>query len=100
MPPAKVGELNGKWAAMFRLALASYPFVIAYVGWDINSTIQNNRAREAFYKHVDGGGHVIKDMTLEVTALTADVSHMRALVQEVRDDVKFIKDRQTSPPGG
>lgn len=29
----RIGSLNGKWAMLFKLALASYPFVLAWAVW-------------------------------------------------------------------
>ena len=29
----KVGDLNGKWSLLFKLALATYPMVLGWSGW-------------------------------------------------------------------
>ena len=33
MTREKIGEMNGGWAMMLKVALASYPLVLAWAGW-------------------------------------------------------------------
>lgn len=61
----KIGQLNGKWAMLFKIALASHPFVIALMVWIVGETFANKAFRESDERFTKSDGLVLRAELVE-----------------------------------
>lgn len=63
--PGKIGQLNGKWALLFKVALASYPFVIAWAVWMTHNQYEDNAFRMSGERFTKTDALVLKESLIE-----------------------------------
>ena len=60
-----IGELNGKWSILFRLALATYPFLITWCVWVTVQEFQDIAFRNAGGRFSETDGARLKAELIE-----------------------------------
>lgn len=83
-PPKRIGELNGKWAFLFKVFLTSFPFLILLLVWLVNSAWAANDHISRQY-----------ETTAQIEKILA--SH-NSDMQFLRDEIKELNRRLNEMP--
>ena len=64
----RIGELNGPWSILLRVALATYPLILAWTVWITNETFYNRAFRDRGDRFTKTDGLVMEARIMEIIA--------------------------------
>jgi len=93
--PNRIGQLNGKWSVLLRLALASYPLVLAWSVWVTTNIFADQAARNATDKFtMNDGAKLRADMVERIADTTKPMQVIDARLVRVETKLDTLLERQ------
>lgn len=91
--PGKIGQLNGKWAMLFKVAMSTYPLILA---WGVWVTTEIYASREVRGQVVTKDGFKDFQVSVEKELLRSSLSdEWKSEIRAARVKLEAVSDRLT-----